>query len=949
MKTTNPDDLGALVSLHEEWLLRRVLDYAAQHHFTTYTLTLPEAWRAGIAGLSSTLAQALAQGPIAELGPDDDYARGPCATFGIQAARRHRGRGVTLPLFLALMKYHRRSYEDLVATLDLPDDTRARHRRTVGLFFDRVELGSAAEWPSAGTEKTLAELSEATREVVNERNRLLTIFESLEDPVVFFRDDGTAAEMNRAAALAFSGRAIPGASRSGEAAPHAPDFAKVRDAVLSRGGTGTWLLEDVETLQGKKTYELRLRPLLDEGRQFSGTVAYFRDATQEVAASRASREKETRYTDLFQNLHEGFALHEILLDDLGQPVDYRFLAVNPAFEHMVAKGADALVGRRVTEVFPDIEPKWIRTYGQVALTGETLGHAIHRRDLGRHYEVLAYRPGEKQFALLIRDTTERKQAEERLQVSEQKFRSYVDHAPDGVFVSDENGRYLEVNRAATALTGYSEQELLQRSIADLLPPEGRDVGLQHFLRLQEKGASHGELEYLHKNGTRRWWSVSAVKLSETRYLGFTKDVTARREAEEQLRRRSEALTERVKELRCLYSISLVLGRGDRSISETLAGVVDLIPEGWRDPDLTSARITALGEVFRSEGFRESPRRLASAIPVGGGTVGTVEIFAAEGLPDGDDGPFLREEAYLVDEIAQRLGELIGRLQIEAELREAKERAELASRMKSTFLANVSHELRTPMNSILGYTELLLDGVEGELEAAPRESLRRVERNARHLLRLIDELLDLSRIESDRFDHENVVFSVRALLDEAARSLSVLAKRKGLLLSVSVPPELPDLLVGDEPHLSQVLLNLGGNAIKFTPQGEVVLGVEQQGEEPAGIRLRFFVRDTGVGIRPEQQSAIFEAFVQGDMSSTRLHGGAGLGLAISTRLVAHLGGSLAVESEPGRGSTFHFTVTCSTAGRSDRPSPGSAGAEPPAPVQPSPPSAVRMARPSATAE
>ena len=527
--------------------------------------------------------------------------------------------------------------------------------------------------------------------------------------------------------------------------------------------------------------------------------------------------------------------------------------------------------------------------------------------------------GEREKRVLSRARDEWEDLAEKRSVelgkSQERNRLILESAGDGIFGTSIDGRITFVNPAAIRLLGFASEELLGQDVYGLIhhsrrdgtPYPPADCPMWQTCTQAERQEVDGEVLWRKDGSCFDAHYTSTPMWSDGELAGAVvtfSDITLRRQADEQLRNLSSAVEQ---------SPSTVV------ITDTEGRI------GYVNP-----RFTEVTGYSAEEALGENPRILKAegAHPPAfyqelWETIRAGKRWRGEFCNRGKDGVIFWESAA-ISPIRDATGEITHfvsvkeditqRKEMEHELQEAKEEAETATQAKSDFLANMSHEIRTPMNAIIGMTRLAL---RTELTPKQEDYLHKVQTSAEALLGLINDILDFSKIEACRLDMETIDFSLEKVLDNVVNLIAVKAQDKGLELLINRDPSVPSDLSGDPLRLGQILTNLSNNAVKFTDEGEIVISVEVEERHEERVRLRFSVRDSGIGMTEEQAGKLFQAFSQADTSTSRKYGGTGLGLSISKRLTEMMDGKIWVESEPGVGSTFIFTVVLGVAEGKDR--------------------------------
>jgi PAS domain S-box-containing protein len=670
-----------------------------------------------------------------------------------------------------------------------------------------------------------------------------------------------------------------------------------------------------------------------------GCLSSGEDITQRNLTEKALRESEKKYSTIAQKGNDGIIIiqdgliklanhatasiaHSTPEEMIGKPfIDF----VAPNCKEMISEKFKAIVsGAKIPSKY-EME---IITKDGVVIPLETNSSLIE-------YE------GKPALMAIIHDITERKKAEEALRKSEHRYRSSIELTNQVAWVTNADGEVIEDLPAWRKYSGQRYEEIKGHGWSQALHPDDVKHTIQAWMEAVKTKSAY-EIEYrlrrydgiyrnflargvpvFNKDGTIQEWVGTCIDVTESKRGEKIQSVLYQiSQAASGLNQLGELLEIIHKQLGTMidttnFYVALYDEENDMYSFPYFVDQYDKLEDFGPQPlpgSLTDyVRRTGAPQLIDEETSRELeqsgeakmvgvPSLIWLGVPLKTNK-GVIGVFVVQSYTDSTC--YSARDVELLTLIADDIASAIERKQADENLRKAKEEAEEANRLKSEFLANMSHEIRTPMNAVIGMTNIVLDT---ELTSEQHEYLNIVKESSYSLLGLLNDILDLSKIEVGRLEVESIDFDLRATVESVTDTIASRASDKKLELACSLHPSVPPLLRGDPGRVRQILMNLVGNAVKFTQKGEVVIRAELEKETEDRATVVFSVTDTGIGIPLDQQKRIFESFTQADGSTTRKYGGTGLGLAISKRLVEMMGGQIGVESQPGKGSRIWFTIT-----------------------------------------
>lgn len=609
---------------------------------------------------------------------------------------------------------------------------------------------------------------------------------------------------------------------------------------------------------------------------------------------------DINFREIIRHLQIGYALLDIIRDESGKPVDFMYVELNRKSADILHTDTSVFIGKTFREVQPAVSKGIFENLITAAETGTDILFEFFSKKYGIHLRVQAFTPSPENLVMLFSDISDEVLTENTSKIQQTFFEKLFSSSPDAVVILDHDDRIIRINRQFQILFGYSHEEAKGKKINELIvPQEFEDEGLALSRAAAAGDFTKGETIRKNKNGHGIDVSIigKRIELHDKTKVVFAiyRDISERKNAERALRESEHQFRSIVDH--SLEGIYIIQQSKLRYCNQKFAEIFGYKnPEEMRGIDVInlidpSDRQMVTGKMKRREdGTEETAHYEFHGIKKCGAPI-LLETLGA------------RISYQNKPAIQGTIRDITDRKKAEMELKEAKEKAEESDRLKSVFLANMSHELRTPLNAVIGFSNLLrmADNMD-ELH----DYAENIYVSGNHLLNLIEDLFDISIIESGNVDMVRSMTDIGHMMMELYDQMEAerkVMKKTNVLIKVSVPDTHPNLkIITDPVRLKRILTNLIKNGLKFTYTGWVEFGYRATPDS-----VEFFVKDTGIGIAKEKQELIFERFTQGDHSHSRAFQGAGLGLFLTRKLVELLGGHIGVESEPGKGSEFMFTL------------------------------------------
>jgi len=634
-------------------------------------------------------------------------------------------------------------------------------------------------------------------------------------------------------------------------------------------------------------------PLRNDDGEPWGAVAVFQDITERKQAVEVLQESEERYRLLFENMSEGFALHEIITDADGKPCNYRFLEINPAFERLTGLSREATVGKTVREVIPDIESYWIQIYGRVALEGNPFHIENFSSPLNRWYEVFAYRTAPRQFAAVFTDITDRKQTEEALRANVQRLRWVLHGSGGGAWDWDLAGGEVWWSQEMYELWGVEsgKQMGLDNSLALVHEQDRERLRKSVEASLANRSDFQCEFRIRHAVKGERWMASYGRPVHDEhgdalRLLGITLDITERKLAQEALQQSEERL-KRSQEIAHLGSWELDLEKNELTWSDEVYRIFGLQPRQF------GATYEAFLDAVHPDDRQTVDDAYAGSLRDGRDTY---EVEHRVVRPDGEI-RYVHEKCEHHRDSSGRIIRSAGMVHDITEQKRAQEALERSNRELEQFAYVASHDLQEPLRAVVGFLQLLQSQYGEHIDGKGQHYIERSVKAGHRMQTLIRELLTLSRVNTNgaTFAPTNLNHLVKDVLD----NLQSIIREKNADITCA---RLPNLKV-DAAQIQSLFQNLIINALRYNESQKIVIEIGCLEQDNT---YHFFVKDNGIGILPRFYERIFMVFQR--LHTDAEYPGTGLGLALCKKIVERHGGTIWVESEPEEGSTFHFTLT-----------------------------------------